>query len=739
MNITATKQVRLAESLNALVEKRFGAEAVRRVDRAVELAETAHANQSRKDGTPFIVHPMRVANHLAESCPEADVDQIVAALLHDVLEDSNALSPADIQTEFGPDVLDLVETLTSPTENEIPDKAERNRAKSEKAAAGSVAAQRLKLVDRIDNMRDANNIDGPAGAKFRARYQDESMRYYLPMAERLAENALLADFNAGLASLREYVLRDGSVPRSAEGENIEVDARRMFLPVDAVAKYAKQQAAALEEMRRLESGEIVNTDESWQTGHYWLRDSPHTPREYRSLINDALSDIDSFYTDVFCKRFENILWIGIGGSALGPQMLYDALREPGKTPSMFFMDNTDPNGFARTFADLDLAGGFQRTLAVVVSKSGGTKETRNAMLAAQEAYEDAGVKFHKNAVAITRVGSSLDRLAKGDSKSDKPPQAGSKGDASTKDPWLARFPMWDWVGGRTSLFSPVGVLPAKLLGFDTRAFLEGARAMDEVTANPSMEKNPAMLLATTWYHAVERLGLKNMVVLPYFDRLILFSRYLQQLLMESLGKQGKGITVFGNKGSTDQHSFVQQLRDGYRDFFVTFLRVHGGSPGHADSPSSVEVEDGLTSGDFLAAFQFGTEQALCDVGRLSLNITLENGLHERSLGALVAMFERAVGFYGPMIDVNAYHQPGVEAGKAAADDVLEAQLKITRFLAACNEPTTVAEIAAHNDVSPMLAQSIVVRLARVADSGILARFDGNADARFTFENIRTPQ
>jgi glucose-6-phosphate isomerase len=167
-----------------------------------------------------------------------------------------------------------------------------------------------------------------------------------------------------------------------------------------------------------------------------------------------------------------------------------------------------------------------------------------------------------------------------------------------------------------------------------------------------------------------------MVVLPYRDRLALFSRYLQQLVMESLGKEkdlagavvNQGLTVYGNKGSTDQHAFVQQLRDGLDNFFVTFLVTLDDQP----DARPVEVGPGVTSGDYLLGFFLGTRRALLEKGRQAITITIPT-VDASSLGGLIALFERAVGFYALLINVNAYHQPGVEAGKKAAARVLELQ------------------------------------------------------------------
>src|SRR4030081_123735 len=182
------------------------------------------------------------------------------------------------------------------------------------------------------------------------------------------------------------------------------------------------------------------------------------------------------------------------------------------------------------------------------------------MLQAAAKYKAAGLDFAKHAVAVTGEGSELDRHAAG---------------------WLARFPMFDWVGGRTSVMSAVGLLPMALQGLNTEQLLAGASAMDEKTRVHDGGSNAAMLLALMWYQTGNGKGKKDMVVLPYKDRLVLFSKYLQQLVMESLGKekdrQGQivhqGIAVYGNKGPTDQHAYVQQLREGVNNFFATFIEV----------------------------------------------------------------------------------------------------------------------------------------------------------------------
>jgi len=251
---------------------------------------------------------------------------------------------------------------------------------------------------------------------------------------------------------------------------------------------------------------------------------------------------------------------------------------------IFFFDNTDPEGFDRVFARIGER--LRQTLVIVVSKSGGTKETRNGMLEAEAKFATKGLQFAKHTVAVTGVGSELDKDAEANG-------------------WLAQFPMPDWVGGRTSVMSAVGLLPLALQGFDVDRFLAGAAAMDERTRVSEVAQNAAMLLALMWYYAGNGKGDKDMVILPYKDRLALFARYLQQLVMESIGKQldlqGKkveqGLSVYGNKGSTDQHSYVQQLRDSVLNFFVAFVEVRNDRRG-----ARFEVEDGITSGHYLQIF-----------------------------------------------------------------------------------------------------------------------------------------
>ena len=330
----------------------------------------------------------------------------------------------------------------------------------------------------------------------------------------------------------------------------------------------------------------------------------------------------------------------------------------------FFLDNTDPDGMDRVFTQICDPGDC---LSIVISKSGSTKETRNGMLEAAAFWRSRGLDFSRYAVAVTGEGSELDKLA-------------------VAEGWIARFPMWDWVGGRTSVTSAVGLLPAALQGVDIEALLAGARQCDALTRMRETACNPAALMALMWYYATNGAGDKDMVMLPYKDRLLLFSRYLQQLIMESIGKQldvngnivAQGLTVYGNKGSTDQHAYVQQLREGVHNFFVTFIEVL-----QDRESESLEVEPGITSGDYLFGFLYGTRRALAEKQRDSMTITVKN-LQAGTIGALIALFERTVGLYATLVNINAYHQPGVEPGKKAASAVIELQKNVRQWL--CDHP-----------------------------------------------------
>jgi glucose-6-phosphate isomerase len=467
------------------------------------------------------------------------------------------------------------------------------------------------------------------------------------------------------------------------GLGLYVDISRMRFDDALVARLQPKFVKAFADLVALEAGAIANPDEQRMVGHYWLRNPSLAPTSaIATEITTTIDLITAFARDIHSGtihppqggKFTDLITIGIGGSALGPQFVAEALAPEPPPLNIHFIDNSDPAGIDRVLSRLKTR--LNTTLVIVISKSGGTPEPRNGMLEVQAVYRAAGLDFAAHAVAVTGEGSQLDGVAK------------SQG-------WLARFPMPDWVGGRTSELSSVGLLPAALQGIDIHAMLAGAKEMDIATRIPDLKTNPAALLALAWYASGNGKGEKDMVVLPYKDSLLLFSRYLQQLVMESLGKEtdldGKqvyqGIAVYGNKGSTDQHAYVQQLREGIANFFLTFIEVL-----HDREGISPELDPGVTSGDYLSGFLQGTRQALYDNHRDSLTVTIP-AVTPTTVGALIALYERAVGLYASIVNVNAYHQPGVEAGKKAAAVILKLQTNVVQQLHEVSAPISLMELA----------------------------------------------
>jgi glucose-6-phosphate isomerase len=470
-------------------------------------------------------------------------------------------------------------------------------------------------------------------------------------------------------------------------------------------------------MKALEAGAIANPDENRRVGHYWLRNADLAPTpELREAITAPLAGLKKFAAQVHSGEitspsgspFKQLLLIGIGGSALGPQLVAEALGTHAKLP-IFFFDNTDPSGMDAVLEKIKPLG-LTNTLVLVISKSGGTPETRNGMLEAEAAWKAAKRDFGKHAVAVTGIGSKLHQYA-------------------TAQGFITSFPMEDWVGGRTSLLSTVGLVPAALQGINIDELLAGAAAMDVETRKTDVKSNASMQLALAWHHATNGKGEKDMVVLPYKDSLVLFSKYLQQLVMESLGKEhdldgkvvNQGIAVYGNKGSTDQHAYVQQLRDGVNNFFATFIEVRKGRDGQ-----SIEVEPGTTSADYLQGFLRGTRKALHESGRKSLTISIPE-VTPFQLGLLIALFERAVSFYASLVNINAYHQPGVEAGKKAAGVFLEILKNVRAKLTSA--PHNADQIAAEIKAD---AEDVHHCLVHLAANGQAKATQGECPALDTF-------
>ena len=489
-----------------------------------------------------------------------------------------------------------------------------------------------------------------------------------------------------------------------------LDISRMDVDKNDFENFKDKYSEAFDSIDSLENGSIANLDEGRQVGHYWLRNPKIAPtNEISQSITREINEISKFGASILAGEITNsdgssytdVFWIGIGGSGLGPVLIKESFKKDTLGLNIHFLDNVDPEGISHKLNSI--IANIDKTLFVVVSKSGGTPEPLIGMEQAIKFVHDNNQNWESRAIAITSRGSKLDQLA-------------------VSEDWLKIFDLPDWVGGRTSITGAVGLLPGVLVGADINKFLDGASQMDALTRVKDIKNNPAALLSLAWFKAGNGKGARDMVVLPYRDRLEVFSRYLQQLVMESLGKKfdrdknqvNQGIAVYGNKGSTDQHAYVQQLRDGVDNFFVNFIEI-------LHDPSEIVEVKNKRPGDYLSGFLQGTRSALTEGGRQNLTITFKS-FDESSLGALIALFERAVSLYAELINVNAYNQPGVEAGKKAATNIINLQKAIEELLEDGKERT----LSQINDaLSADSTESIYLILRKLSENSDHYSMNGN--------------
>ena len=377
-----------------------------------------------------------------------------------------------------------------------------------------------------------------------------------------------------------------------------------------------------------------------------------------------IGEIETF-ADGPGQAFENVVVLGIGGSALGTTALLHALRGPdwnqrsseGRDhfPRLFVLDNVDPDTVASLLDRIDV----RRTLFNVVSKSGTTAETMSEYLVIRQRLEDAledpdGVRRHLVFTTDPESG-VLRRIA--------------------DDEGVVTLPVPRNVGGRFSVLSAVGLFPAAMVGIGIDGLLAGARAMEERCRTGELAENPAGLFAALQWLADTEAGAPIHVMMPYADRLYSVADWYRQLWAESLGKRvdRSGEEVFTGPtpvkalGATDQHSQVQLYIEGPFDKTVTFLTV-------AERARDVPIPElygeidalgylgGHTLGELLDAEQRATAAALADRGRMNMTLSLPR-LDEHALGQLLMMLEIATVYAGGLYHVDPLDQPGVELGK----------------------------------------------------------------------------
>ncbi len=343
-------------------------------------------------------------------------------------------------------------------------------------------------------------------------------------------------------------------------------------------------------------------------------------------------------------RFRHFVLIGIGGSSLGAETIFHALKPRG--PTFHVMDNVDPVKTAEILESIDPA----KTCFCVVSKSGSTAESMANFLVSLELVEKAvgRDRAREQMVFITD------------------PEKGGLRELAREEGYRA-LEVPPNVGGRFSVLSPVGLFPAAVLGVDVRALLAGARGALKACKTRSLETNPAWVIAGLHYLHNTLEGRSISVMMVYHERLATFADWYRQLWAESLGKEGQGQTPVKAVGAVDQHSQIQLYNDGPKDKIITFLQVEKFArdveiPGLYSQKPFLSYLGGYTQGELLNNELVGTASALAKKGVPSLVVTLPR-VDEENLGKLFMIYEMATALSGHLYGINPFDQPGVEEGK----------------------------------------------------------------------------
>ncbi len=345
---------------------------------------------------------------------------------------------------------------------------------------------------------------------------------------------------------------------------------------------------------------------------------------------------------------ESFLILGIGGSALGPKAILEALspfHNLRKTPKVFIYDNVDPRSLAGILSVVDL----KKTTVNVITKSGSTAETvASFMILWEEMEKVLGKKMTGRIVATTD------------------PEKGNLREIARRY-GLASLPIPPGVGGRYSVLSPVGLLLAEVIGVDSRELLKGARDMRQRCLEEDLWKNPALLLSFVLYLLSTEAGRNIDVIIPYADGLRPFSEWFCQLWAESLGKLGMGLTPYPSVGTTDQHSQLQLWVEGPEDKVVIFVRTEDYGV-DIKIPHIFEDMEGLgylcgrSLSELIKAEEESSELALAKAGRPNLTVHMP-AIDAYHLGQLFIFFEITTALTGFLLGVNPFNQPGVEEGK----------------------------------------------------------------------------
>ncbi len=370
-------------------------------------------------------------------------------------------------------------------------------------------------------------------------------------------------------------------------------------------------------------------------------------------------------------HYKNIVVLGIGGSALGTICLNQSLTplfngsaHSQKFPQLIVIDNIDPT----LIEELEHSIALSETLFIVVTKSGNTPETLAQFLYFMDKIKKANREVEKHFIAISeQKNSPLVKIAEKEN--------------------IPLYTMPENVGGRFSVLTSVGLLPAALIGIDIEKLITGAQNMRNAFLNKNFEQNLPFQLALIQYRLYQK-GIKLNVLMPYAQKLIRLADWYRQLLAESIGKKydrsGQevyvGITPINALGVTDQHSQSQLYNEGPNDKLHLFLSVKNLKRDLPIPPLPKELPelqylDHITFGKLLKTEMEGTAQALTKNGRPNLTIEIDE-INEYTLGELFMFFEGATAFLGEFFNINAFDQPGVELSKNITRELLSQKKKI---------------------------------------------------------------
>lgn len=364
------------------------------------------------------------------------------------------------------------------------------------------------------------------------------------------------------------------------------------------------------------------------------------------LLEQDTSEIKKVASEVR-KKFENFLVLGIGGSALGPRAILEALspfHNLDKKPRVFIYDNVDPKTLKRILSLINL----KKTTFNVITKSGSTAETMASFMILWDQLNKSVSDAHKRFIATT-----------------DPEKGNLRKIANEKE--IRTFSIPSGVGGRYSVLSPVGLFPAEVMGVSANEMLKGARDMHKKCSDAEIWKNPAYLFGVLLYLMNKEEKRTINVMMPYADGLKPLAEWFCQLWAESLGKLGMGLTPYPSLGTTDQHSQLQLWMDGPADKVVIFIKVEDYNA-DIKIPKIFRDMDGLnylggyTLSELIKAEQESTELALAKTKRpnMTINIPKIDAYH---MGQLFYFFEMATAFTGLLYGINPFNQPAVEEGK----------------------------------------------------------------------------